>query len=172
MPEDATLEMDYVLTGSGWAECTVRTDGKWATVTASYLGDALGDLACAVLALVAGAERAEAGFQEEPGLYRWTFARLPGDRVALHLTEVVQDGHGERLLFEVVCPLVTLVAATVRCLDDVFDRYGFDGYRERWMEHDFPTCVHMQLRAILEHLQTRNDANEDQDHSRHDRPAP
>ena len=41
------VEFSYELTGAGWAECTLRIGEQCVTVTASYLSDALGDLAAA-----------------------------------------------------------------------------------------------------------------------------
>ncbi len=44
------LQIDYKLTGSGWAECTIADGEKSCTVTVSYLTDALGDLVLAAVA--------------------------------------------------------------------------------------------------------------------------
>ena len=44
------VQISYDIVGSGWAKCTIRVDEACATVTASYLSDALDDLASALAA--------------------------------------------------------------------------------------------------------------------------
>ena len=79
-----TLTIDYRLTGSGWADCTVRADGKACEISASYLSDALGNLVLAAVAVLAGAHSISVGFDEEPGEYRWAVVRT--DNGTLRLT--------------------------------------------------------------------------------------
>jgi len=38
------LTIDYQLTGSGWADCTIRPNERDYKLSASYLSDALGKL--------------------------------------------------------------------------------------------------------------------------------
>jgi len=45
-----SVQISYELAGTGWAECVIRINDATATVTASYLSDALDDLASAVAA--------------------------------------------------------------------------------------------------------------------------
>jgi hypothetical protein len=73
--EDAvSVSFAYHLVGSGWAECTIAVDEQHATMTASYLSDAFGDLLGAVIRMVDGQPEATASFAEEPGEYRWRVA--------------------------------------------------------------------------------------------------
>lgn len=44
------VQFSYDLVGAGWANCAIGVDDASATVTASYLSDALDDLASAVSA--------------------------------------------------------------------------------------------------------------------------
>lgn len=48
------LKIDFRLTGSGWAECTVHADSHECEVSASYISDALGKLVLAGVAVLAG----------------------------------------------------------------------------------------------------------------------
>ena len=56
------VQLSYELVGAGWAKCTIRVDDATATVTASYLSDALDDLASAVSAALRGHPHATASF--------------------------------------------------------------------------------------------------------------
>jgi hypothetical protein len=71
-----SLAFSYQLQGHGWAECRLEIDDQHATLTASYLSDALGDLASATTAALRGHPRPTASFAEEPGEYRWIFEPL------------------------------------------------------------------------------------------------
>lgn len=66
-----SVELTYELTGTGWADCRIRIDDVVATVTASYLSDALGDRASGIAALLREHPEARVSFWEEPGEYRW-----------------------------------------------------------------------------------------------------
>jgi hypothetical protein len=48
---------EYRLVGTGWAEARIGDDVSHATVTASYISDALGDLLYAVWRLTEGTPR-------------------------------------------------------------------------------------------------------------------
>jgi hypothetical protein len=51
---------DYRLTGHGWGDAAFRICEQTASLSASYLGDALGELLEAIVALTRGEERARA----------------------------------------------------------------------------------------------------------------
>src|SRR5262245_12716808 len=82
------MKFRYDLVGSGWAECRVEFGGQAATLTASYLSDALESLCAAVVALLRGEPGARAAFEEEPGEYRWNFSRISQDRIRVRILEL------------------------------------------------------------------------------------
>src|SRR5690349_3731380 len=65
------IHIDYRLTGSGWAECVVSSDGESCQLTASYLSDALRNLVLAANSVLAGFSALTFGFDDEPGEFRW-----------------------------------------------------------------------------------------------------
>lgn len=79
------LTIDYRLTGSGWAECTVRADEGDCKLSASYLSDALGKLVLAGAAVIAGAHSVSVGFDVEPGEYRWSIVRIDGGTIRVRI---------------------------------------------------------------------------------------
>lgn len=64
------ITLDYRLTGVGLARCDVRFGAAATTVTASYLRDALGDLARNTLRTGEGEAQTRFGFDEMPGEFR------------------------------------------------------------------------------------------------------
>jgi len=139
------VQISYDLVGAGWAKCTIRVDDASATVTASYLSAALDDLASAVSATLRGHPHASASFTEEPGEYRWVFEPLPEGQVSVRILEFKEmwggrpDDEGE-VIFSARCRLRTLAGALVSELQRLERAYGHAGYREKWVEYDFPVA--------------------------------
>jgi hypothetical protein len=137
------VEFSFRLTGTGWAEGRIAVGDSFATPTASYLSDALGDLIRAVRALLEGAEDARASWEEEPGEYRWVFQRS-GSEVRMRLLafpDVYDDGPDEdgQALLDVTCLVTDLALAVASGAQRVLDQLGPDEYQQRWVEHPFPT---------------------------------
>ena len=155
--EDAvSVSFAYHLVGSGWAECTVAIDEQRATMTASYLSDAFGDLLAAVVRLVEGQPEATASFAEEPGEYRWRFFRKEPDRLLIRILDFPQlwgdrpDEEG-KVLFETECRLRTFAGAVLSESQRLLEKHGREGYLGMWHEHEFPLEKQERLRQVLRH---------------------
>ena len=85
------MEFGYRLTGTGWSEARLGDGPCSVRITASYLGDALGELLEAVGVLLEGAEQARCSWAEEPGEYRWIFDRAGSDVRLRVLDEYGED---------------------------------------------------------------------------------
>lgn len=139
-----SVEFSYRLTGTGWAEARVEDDTSWATITASYLGDALGDLLEAVGVLLEGAEQARCSWEEEPGEYRWIWERTGSDVylriLALRDNFPRQPDELGTLVFETRQPLRALASAMAAGAQALLDDLGEEEYLRRWVDHPFPTA--------------------------------
>jgi hypothetical protein len=80
-----SLNIDYRLSGSGWARCTVRFGDAQCEISASYLSDALGKLVLSAVAVLSGFQALSLGFDEEPGEYRWSITRVGADDISIRL---------------------------------------------------------------------------------------
>jgi hypothetical protein len=151
-----SVSFAYHLVGRGWAECTIAVDEQVATITASYLSDAFGDLLGAVVRIVEGQAGATASFAEEPGGYRWRFFRKEPDRLLIRILEFAQswgdlaDEEG-KVLFEAECRLRTFAGAVLSESQRLLEKHGPDGYLGFWVNHDFPLEKQERLRQILRH---------------------
>jgi len=146
------LTIDYRLTGSGWARCSVRAETQHCELSASYLSDALGKLVVAAVAVLAGAHSISVGFDEEPGEYRWSVVHIDNALVRLTLLEFEElwgnqpDAEGKPILtFD--CSPLSFAKAVQAAADAVLKEHGLAGYKERWNEHDFPSQELTMLRA-------------------------
>ena len=147
------MEFKYRLTGTGWAEARVADGASSATITASYLEDALGELLETIAYLLEGAEKARCSWQEEPGEYRWIFERADAE-VRLRVLEFSDnyspdpDDRGT-VVFETRAPLRGVAEAVAQGAQRVLDAYGEDEYLRRWVDHQFPVAHLQQIQARL-----------------------
>lgn len=156
------LSIEYVLTGAGWAECSVRHNATTCKISASYLSDALGKLVLAALAIASGAHSVSVGFDEEPGEFRWVVEHLSSGHLKVRvmkfqdLWSFESDDHGEQLMaFEV--PPLEFAEAVARAAGNVLSGYGEAGYKERWVEHEFPARSLSMLNEVLDRWHRRTD---------------
>jgi hypothetical protein len=147
------LTIDYWLTGSGWAACTVRADGYDCKLSASYLSDALGKLVLAATMVLAGAHSVSVGFDEEPGEYRWSIIRTDNDTVLVNILSFSDlwsnqaDADGT-LLLSASCAPLEFGKAVSEAAEDVLKKHGLPGYKERWC-YDFPSQELELLRSYV-----------------------
>ena len=78
--------------------------------------------------MLAGMHSVTTNFDEEPGEYRWVIERVDGTDISLQVLEFDElwgnkpNAEGKVLLQTTCHPLV----------------FGEAGYKERWVEHEFP----------------------------------
>jgi hypothetical protein len=148
------VEFSFELVGVGWARAEVSGDSGDATLTASYLGDALGDLLAAVGALLDGADTATCHWEEEPGEYRWKFHR-EGDHVALVVLALpdnlppLPDDAGKEV-FRTDDSLTSIASTIADGAQRVLNEWGEAGYLKRWVEAPFPTAQLAHIRKLLD----------------------
>jgi len=147
------VQFSFELVGVGWARAEVSGDSGDATLTASYLGDALGDLLEAVGNLLDGAESATCHWEEEPGEFRWKFVR-EDHRVHLVVLALpdnlppLPDEAGSEV-FRTDESLTSIAASIAAGAQRVLDDWGEAGYLKRWVEAPFPTAHLARVRNLL-----------------------
>ena len=148
------LTIDYSISGLGWAECRVQDESSSCTITASYLGDALGSLVLAACAALQYFDRIGFPFEEEPGEYRWVLRAPRLNELELRIYEFLEssgskpDGEG-KLLFSTFCLPITFAQAVHVAAAKVLAQYGEAGYLEQWSEHAFPMHTFRELERLI-----------------------
>ena len=149
------LTFSYHLDTAGWADATITDGARRVDLTASFLSDALGDLARAVVALLRGANHVEVTWLSEPGVAEW---RVDRDGENVDITIILFDdwvayraGRARRVdqPFVAQCPLVRLAKEVLDELWQLLQSVGIDGYKQRWKKHDFPITEYEQLKGLL-----------------------
>jgi hypothetical protein len=147
------MQFTWELLGSGTAKVMLGQGEKSITIFASYLSNALGDLLDAINALLAGNPRAVCAMQDEPGEWRWVLERS-SDQLRIQILRFDKnfsdkpDDAGTPLL-DITCPLLQFVRRIKMTVDDLLEEHGVDGYRELWVNHDFPTRDYERLAQWL-----------------------
>ena len=148
------VSFEYKLTGRGWSECTVEIDNKSASLTASFLSDALTNLLDAVISIVQGNDEATVLFMEEPGEYRWLFKRMSEEKLSVQILWFDEASSNRsdlegKVILETECRLRTFAGAILSASQQVLVMYGLEGYREKWVHHDFPMTSQAKLKEAL-----------------------
>ncbi len=152
-----SFTIDYKLTssGSGWAECTISDGEQSCTITASYLGDALGDLVLAANAMLHWYNGVSFSFQEEPGEYRWEFRWLQSNndfelKISEAYRDYEKDGHLEyHVVFQTVVTPKSFGKAVHETATKLLAEYGEQGYLEKWVLYPFPSEGMSELTRLL-----------------------
>ncbi|SFU61616.1 hypothetical protein [Nitrosospira multiformis] len=148
-----TLSITYVLTGTGWASCTIETVDTKVTLTASYLSDALGSLVVSGIAVLSGFDTCSFGFDEEPGEYRWVITAVP-HMIQIHVLEFAElwgwrpNSQG-KLLLTFKCARLVFAKAVHAAALAVLEQHGIDGYEEQWVHAKFPERQVALLGALI-----------------------
>jgi hypothetical protein len=153
MAGSRAVEFAYRLTGTGWSEARLSDGDSSVTITASYLGDALGELLEAIGLLLEGAEQARCSWAEEPGEFRWVFDRASTD-VRLRVLAFPSDNPRQpddsgRVIFQTTAPLRDVAGAIASGAQTLLDEHGEEEYGRRWALHPFPVGQLELIRAKL-----------------------
>jgi len=144
------IELNYKLTGTGWAECYIEIYGRFCKVTASYLSDALGDLVSAVNYIFNSEYEIKSSFTEEPGEYRWILIPQKNNGLQIKIIDFPQtwnqkpDEEGE-LMFDVTVSKYEFSLAILNMLETLLSEYGVLEYKKQWVKHDFPVGDYRSL---------------------------
>ena len=147
------IAFEYRLTSSGNAQATIRDGTEQAILYVSYRSDALRALTAAVNALLQGAKAAGCVWFAEPGEYRWSLTRR-GDAVWIRVVGFKQWEQERspkdrgRVLFKTHCQLEDFAATVLRELERLYTSLGPAGYKERWVNHEFPVAEYKHLRDL------------------------
>lgn len=148
------MRFDYRLDGAGWATALIGFGEREVILITSYLHDSLRDVASAARAVVEGtAGEARCLFMDEPGEHEVTLRR-DGDEVVVEVRWFddwkswgMYSGEGKLVLSGRV-EVGALRAQIAGALSRVLAEHGLAGYKEKWVEHEFPTAEYNALRRL------------------------
>jgi hypothetical protein len=148
------MTLSFVLDGAGWATATVTVDSRFREMTVSYLSDSLAEMTQAAVCLLEGADSVRFSFDDEPGEHGCIVTRIRESEaqvLVLWFEELWSDLPDERGLevFICTCSVSRFCGEVLACLQRLLDKHGLDGYKERWVSHDFPSEKFERLRRLV-----------------------
>jgi hypothetical protein len=153
MSHSGAVEFSFRLTGSGWARARLAHGSQEVELPASYLSDALGEVPLAIAELQEGENAAVASWEQEPGEYRWLFRRTD-DEISLQVLAFsdsyprLPDSEGSPV-FTATRPVDEMARAFAEGARSVLNLEGEDGYKQKWVEHPFPTTLSEMVESAL-----------------------
>jgi hypothetical protein len=120
-------------------------------MTVSYLHDSLRELAASIVRLRAGESEAKIIFIAEPGEHHLILKRV-GENVNLEV--IWFDDWASWKLTPATEPMSVLAAtvplaefhyAVTNALAGLLDAFGLEGYKKKWIEHEFPLNEYKRL---------------------------
>lgn len=153
------FSLGYELHEHGWASAVLRNDEGDFEMTASYLRDTLRELAIAAYQISRGESDQLVVFMDEPGEHQLRITQLGrgecsysvdwyedwqswginsiGSRCPKRITEGVVSSRRFRQQVHTI-------------LWSLYRKFGIDGYKSRWCEHDFPKAEMERLAAATQ----------------------
>jgi hypothetical protein len=140
------FEIDYRLTGAGWADGCIIHGAVVVSMTVSYLRDTLCELAEAAISLLEGADEVRIVFMDEPGEHQMILTQEPGGAECEYTIRWFEDWEswgmhelpGSREVASGRVPVHTFARQMHDVLVSLYQEHGEQGYQSRWIEHPFP----------------------------------
>ncbi|MEP6972631.1 MAG: hypothetical protein ABI869_00645 [Actinomycetota bacterium] len=148
------MQIDYQITGTGWAAAAISHQESRAELGASYLTDALGDLVAAATLALSTEEEIRFSWELEPGEHRWILTPADGllrvQILSFRDMDDHQDDEDGRETFGCEVSAPEFAEAVLRGAEHVQGELGLERYREQWVEHDFPQGAVDELGKLLD----------------------
>jgi hypothetical protein len=147
-----SFSLAYELNGTGWADARIGNGQTDLEVTVSYLHDSLKQLGELALALLKGQTKGTVSFFDEPGEHILEVSRVNNDltfEVRWHddWKSALEGTAKQKVVLTGATTVQEFVGAVRGQLLLVLERHGLKGYKELWVEHDFPNGVLRELQA-------------------------
>jgi hypothetical protein len=154
------LRFKYILNGSGWAEGFIEVNSQKCEFNPSYLTDALGDLLEGLVEVTFNTNHKQRHFNtvffdwdEEPNGLEWMLAPLEDGKVSIKIKSFddisSKDNEQGIYVLNSVCNLKDLTEEIIKEVDSLIKNHGVVGYKESWVNHEFPLGSFLKLKHYL-----------------------
>jgi hypothetical protein len=153
------MEFKYQLTGAGWANCEIKHESAIHSFGAGYLTDALGDLLNSLVKInplytekVYRDNGVHFFFDNEPSGTDWHMKHQGNDEMFIEVTSYSDVSFSEEAKLEIqtVCSYDEFLLNVMYVVEKILKEYGIVGYKEMWIEHEFPLSAYLKLKCYLD----------------------
>ncbi len=150
------IEFQYNLGEAGWAHATISERNNSVTMTVSYLHDSLGELANAMNLLLKGGKESQTIFMDEPGEHLMLLINPKDDELRIEVRWFKDwaswDMYSKKdyeVVFKRTTSLYEFANKVCDNLESIYINEGTDGYKKKWVEHEFPLNSYLKLKKLL-----------------------
>lgn len=154
--EGRRMKFKYELSGAGWADGFIEVNTNIEYFSASYISDALHDMLKAIISILPGLvpfpiQSTQFEMHEEPGGTVWTLNKMDTNHLNIKIDSYENLLQRKKLdgSYEESCTISVFVRAVVTSLDLLLQQHGLDGYKEKWINYDFPLKEYLMLKDFL-----------------------
>ena len=161
-------EFEYELGNAGWAQIKILTESNVGVAFIfSYLSDPLNDLIASLNKLLKNVTSVElVSFAQEPGEIFLVINKIDCERIQLEIyyhnnltfetdiKKIRQNFSNERKEEDSLSNFSKLVYAAAERL---YEKHGEIGYKNRWLEYDFPINHYQELETLLKSYYLKNE---------------
>jgi hypothetical protein len=147
------LSIDYKLTGTGWATCTVRPARRNYSFNATYDSNALESLVTAAISALSDINTIAFQFYGQHTDWFWDIQKNDDEKLTIEISDVlprfIEPGCETKLVVKFDCTSTQFATAVLVATEAVLEKHGLKGYKTLWVEHDFPMDLLKLLRKRL-----------------------
>ena len=150
------MEFSYRLGEAGWATVSLQQGECHYQLMVSYLSNALEDLTNATNAMLAGSDHETVVLMAEPGEHHLLLNRLDDDLLVevrwfdSWASKGMHPSNAYEVRFMASVPEIQFSAQVHQSLATILTLYGVEGYRDKWIDHEFPSAAFHQLTKNIE----------------------
>lgn len=150
------MNLKYELTGKGWADGNIEVNSTVVNFTTSYLSDPLLDLLHSLISLIPECvpyplKKTTFEWYDEPGRYTWKLERINNEQLSIEISNYEDTSSKSKInqhLYE-VCNINDFSKTVVKELENILKMHGIKGYKELWVNHEFPI---KEFRILKEYI--------------------
>lgn len=150
------MTLNYFLENAGWANVKIAKGDISCSITVSYLHDSLGELTASTNLLLQGIKEAKVLFMDEPGEHMMFLQALSDTVLEIEIRwfedwaswDLITEKE-YKVVFKIQTGLLDFASEVKRNLEKILKENGLAGYKEKWVESDFPMKELERLQKLL-----------------------
>ncbi|MEM9679569.1 MAG: hypothetical protein AAF901_04530 [Bacteroidota bacterium] len=150
------IDFQYNLGNAGWADAAISAGDDSATMTVSYLHDSLGELTNSMNLLLKGDKESKIIFMDEPGEHLMSLINSDDNKLEIEVRWFDDwaswDMHSKKeyeVVFKRTTSLYDFANKVCNNLDQIYINEGTEGYKEKWVKHEYPLNAYLKLKKLL-----------------------
>ncbi|WHY69485.1 hypothetical protein [Neobacillus sp. SuZ13] len=152
------MKFEYKLRGTGWASFNIEINSQSYSFSPGYLTDALGGILNAIKEIHPLFDT-EGDYKEygsnytwdaEPAILKWNLKYIDNEKILINLTYFEDDEEDGVVVLNEECLYDVFLKEVLREVELILVEYGIVGYKEMWVENEFPLSTFLELKFYLE----------------------